>query len=156
MKRVRTLRALRGNAPLSAAKAHGPPEWGLDDLVYRPPSTPAWEEAWDITEQLVLAIDEETRAMGARLLVVTLTNPEQMDPDPASRAAYMKRLGVDDLTYPDSRIERFCDEHGIAAEALAPPMLEYAQANNLFLHGFENTRLGAAIGIGPDISWWLS
>jgi lysophospholipase L1-like esterase len=139
----RSLRSLRGrNASAPAAKPNAVPEWGLDDLIYLPPATPAWHEAWDITERLLLAIDEETREMGATLLVVTLTNPDQMHPDPATRAAYMTHVGAKDLSYPDDRVERFCDEHGIAVEKLVPAMVAYAQAKNVFLHGFENTKMG--------------
>ncbi|HEY1601259.1 MAG TPA: SGNH/GDSL hydrolase family protein [Pirellulales bacterium] len=139
----RTLRSLRGrNASAPDAKQNSVPEWGLDDLIYLPPATPSWHEAWEITEQLLLAVNEEALAMGATLLVVTLTNPDQMHPDPAARAAYMNHVGAKYLSYPDDRVERFCEEHGIAVEKLVPAMLAYAQANHVFLHGFENTKMG--------------
>jgi hypothetical protein len=139
----RTLRALRGwNPPATAAKTSGLPELGLEDLIYLPPQAPAWREAWEITERLLLAVDDEARATGAKLLVVTLTSAEQVHPNPEVRTAYMNRLGVNDLTYPDKRIARFCDDHGIAVLTLAPVFLNYAQTNNVYLHGFDNTQMG--------------
>jgi lysophospholipase L1-like esterase len=125
-----------------ARRGDGPQELGLDDQVYVEPTTPAWREAWDITEHLLLAIKEEARALGAKLLVVTLSNGEQVHPDPAERKQFADRLGVRNLDYPDTRIAHFCDEHGIAALTLAPTMRSYAEANHVYLHGFENTELG--------------
>jgi len=125
-----------------ARRGDGPEELGLNDQVYVEPSTPAWREAWDITEQLLLAMNEEVRALGARLLVVTLSNGDQVHPDPTVRKEFSDRLGVENLDYPDTRIASFCDEHGIAVLTLAPTLRQYADANDVYLHGFENAQLG--------------
>jgi lysophospholipase L1-like esterase len=138
----RNLHARAETARALARRADGPQELGLDSQVYVEPSTPAWREAWDITEQLLLALNDEVRMLGATLLVVTLSTGEQVHPDPAVRAEFANRLGVKELTYPDKRIARFCDDHNIAVLTLAPLFVEYAQANNVYLHGFDNAQMG--------------
>jgi lysophospholipase L1-like esterase len=125
-----------------ARRGDGPQELGLDDQVYVKPSDLAWREAWDITEHLLLAVDEETRQLGAKLLVVTLSNPEQVHPDPSERKQFADRLGVENLDYPDTHMAQFCRDHDIPVLTLAPLLREYAVANNVYLHGFENTQLG--------------
>src|SRR5262249_55241483 len=89
-------------------------EVGLDAPVYREPATPEWREAWEVTEALILAVRDEAEKQGAGFLLVTLSNSEQVKPNSQERAECMRELGVNDLTYPDDRIERFCQEHGIA------------------------------------------
>jgi lysophospholipase L1-like esterase len=138
----RELRALRGRMPATIATKAKSQEPGLDSQAYLEPSTPAWREAWDITERLLLAVDEETRQLGAKLLVVTLSNSEQVHPDPSERKQFADRLGVENLDYPDTRIAQFCRDHDIAVLTLAPPMRDYAEANRVYLHGFEDSNLG--------------
>jgi len=50
----------------------------------------------------------------------------------------MKRLGVNDLFYPDNRIKQLCEREKIAVITLAPWMQTYAEQNKAFLHGFGN------------------
>ena len=136
----RRIRALRGWTPPPATEQPiAPQELSLDDQIYLSPATPAWREAWELTERLLLAIDDEVKKLDAKLLVVTLSNPEQVHPDSQVRSRFMNRLGVVDLTYPDERIARFCDDHGIPVLMLAPPMLKYAEATGAYLHGFGTT-----------------
>ena len=111
-------------------------ELGVDNLVYREPSDPVWIEAWQVTEQLIKTMRNEVESKGAVFAVMTLSNPPQVLPALASREAFLQRVGAKDIFYPDNRIAQFCRHESIAVETLAPAMQQYAQQNNLMLHGF--------------------
>jgi hypothetical protein len=141
----RARRNLKIRAEVALAQAQGdevPGETGLDYEIYREPSEPKWHEAWELTEQLLVATADEAHAIDARFLVVMVSNAEQVHPDPDVRQRFMKRLGVSDLDYPELRIARLCDEHGIEILRLAPPMAAYAETHHQYLHGFANAKLG--------------
>ena len=78
----------------------------------------------------------EIESKGAIFAVMTLSNPPQVLPASASREAFLQRVGAKDIFYPDNRIGQFCRHEGIAVATLAPAMQQYAQQNNLMLHGF--------------------
>ena len=73
---------------------------------------------------------------------MSLTNAIQVHPKAASREQFARLLNIDDVTYPDRRIERHCREHDIPVLSLVPGMQDYAQDHDEFLHGLENTTLG--------------
>ena len=79
---------------------------------------------------------DEVRRHGARLLVVTLSNPAQVHPDPAARASYLRARGIEDLFYADLRIAGTCARLGVSSLVLAPVLLEHAERTGEFLHGF--------------------
>jgi hypothetical protein len=69
--------------PLSAPRAEGGvEEIGLDDHIYLSHPPQVWERAWRLTEALVSEVRREAERQGARFLLVTLTNPGQVPPDP--------------------------------------------------------------------------
>ena len=132
------------NAPVAAALASGTKltEPGLDEEVLHEPRQPKWQEAWDITDRLVLASDEETRQHGARFVLTVLSTPGTVYPNPQMRARYADSLGVKSLFYPEERLQRLGGEHGFDVLALAPAMQRAADERHVFLHGFENTKPG--------------
>ena len=109
-------------------------ELGLDE-IYRPPVNGRIEEAWRVTEALLLTLAREVAAQGAELWIVTLTNAEQVHPDPHERAAYAAKLGLSTLLYPDHRIRDFAAGHGIPVITLAEPLADYAITHQVFLNG---------------------
>jgi lysophospholipase L1-like esterase len=111
-------------------------ELGIDNLVYRTPNDPLWTRSWEVTEALLLRMNDEIRAKRAKFLVVTLSNGIQVVPNSAFRAEFMKRLGVDTLFYPDLRIKAFGDRNGFEVINLAPALQQYADENKVYLHGF--------------------
>lgn len=114
-------------------------EPGLDDEVFRAPPNSDWDEAWNVTEKLIVQMRDEVRAKGAKFLVVTGSSSRQVSPDTSLSAAYMKRLGVNTLFYPDLRIKALGDREGFEVLTLAPLLLEYAIRNQIFLHGSGET-----------------
>lgn len=113
-------------------------ELGADNLVYTPPLNSTWEDAWQVTEDLILLMRDEVAAKGASFVVVTLSNGPQVLPDPGARQAYMQRFGINDLFYPDNRIKQLCLRSNIPVITLAPELQVYAEKEKVFLHGFGN------------------
>jgi hypothetical protein len=116
-------------------------ERGLDTQVYHPTLAQDWEEAWNITETLILMLRDEVELIGAEFLVVTLSNGIQVHPDPVVRASFMDSEGIDNLFYPDERIWEVCKQAGIAVMNLAKPFQLYAEQNSVCLHGFSNATI---------------
>lgn len=116
-------------------------EVGLDNAIYAPPNSDAWNEAWRVTEALIQTMAEEVRAAGARFLLVTLSNAVQVHPDPTERQILMEQLAIDDLFYPDRRIFKFARNAGIDVLILAPEFQQWAQEHHTCIHGFPNSGL---------------
>jgi lysophospholipase L1-like esterase len=114
----------------------------LDRLIYLPPFHPAMAEAWRVTEALVRLMKQEAESLGARLWLVTLSNPIQVYPDRLRREDFRRRIGAADLFYPDLQLQAVAAREGIPAVILAPKLLEYAEAHHVFLHGFTGEALG--------------
>jgi hypothetical protein len=113
-------------------------ELGADNLVYTPPVNSTWEDAWRVTEDLILLMRDEVTAKGTSIVVVTLSNGPQVLPNPEARRAYMQRFGISDLFYPDNRIKQLCLRSNIPVITLAPELQAYAESQKVFLHGFGN------------------
>jgi hypothetical protein len=118
-------------------------EIGLDEIVYREPSDPDWQEAWSVTEEVLGLMNREVRGAGSLFYVVTLTNGDQVHPDPLRRKRLAEKLGVRDLLYPDRRIKAIGDQEGFTVLNLAQPFQEFAERTGTYLHGF-----GASRGTG--------
>jgi hypothetical protein len=117
-------------------------ELGLQSAIYLEPGDPVWAEAWRVTEGLILLMRDEVMEKGADFVVVALSCPIQVHPDPSVREDYMAALGVHDLFYPDLRIKKLGAREGFSVLNLAQPFQAYAEENQVFLHGFENTTMG--------------
>lgn len=117
-------------------------EPGLDGFIYSEPKTQAERAAWRITERLIEQMHAEVEGYGAKLVVVTLTNGVQVYPDTSVREEVAASLGVADLSYPDRRIAAVADRLGCRSITLLDRMASYAQEHGVYLHGFENAKLG--------------
>jgi hypothetical protein len=128
--------------PNNAAAAQAE-ELGVDYMIYRPPADEVWRDAWAVTERLMMQMRDEVESRGARFLVVTLSNAIQVHPEPRARQEFAKRLGVDDLLYPDLRLKALGEREGFEVLNLAPSLQAYAEQHKVFLHG-----AGSQIGNG--------
>ncbi|HJR07842.1 MAG TPA: SGNH/GDSL hydrolase family protein [Pyrinomonadaceae bacterium] len=127
------------NAPAQTANAPAAvisDELGIDNLIYREPADDTWREAWRVTEGLLLLMRDEVQARGAKFVVVTLSNGVQVHPQPAAREAFLRRVGANDIFYPDARIRSFGEREGFPVITLAPQLQQYAEQHQVFLHGF--------------------
>jgi len=114
---------------------------GLDNLVLLKPSDPLWEEAWRVTEGLIVLMRDEVVQKGADFLLVTLSIGIQVHPDLSARSRFMQRLGITDLFYPDLRIKALGDREGFTVLNLAQNFQSYAEEHKVFLHGFGKDRV---------------
>jgi lysophospholipase L1-like esterase len=110
-------------------------ELGTDNVVYVETDDPVWRDAWSVTEGLIVEMRNEVNSHGAKFLTVTLSNGIQVNPDAGVRQDFMKRFSVNDLFYPDHRIELLCRREGINCLILAPELQAYAEQNHVYLHG---------------------
>jgi hypothetical protein len=69
-------------------------------------------------------------------VVVTLSNGPQVLPSANVREEFKRRFGITDLFYPDNRIKSLGAREGVLVLTLAPELQEFAERNNVFLHGF--------------------
>ncbi len=130
------VRAVRVSGARTEGSPNRFPDAGL--AIYREPDEPEWREAWQVTERLLPALRDETRDAGARLAVVTLSNPEQVHPDRERRERLARSLGVEDLGYPDRRLRELGQREGLPVLNLAPLLAGHAERTGEFLHGFRN------------------
>lgn len=114
-------------------------EDGLDHAIYTPPPNETWAEAWRVTEELLALMADDVRRNGTDFWLVTLTNGIQVHPDPDVRRAFMEWKEVDDLLYPDRRVRELAKAQGIPVVTLVEPLADYAEAQNAYLHGFDDT-----------------
>lgn len=134
--RFRNFQRARSKTKREQSDAASADSIGLDDNIYFPPRNDLWSEAWAVTEELLLLLKEEVESNGAKLLVVGLSNPPQVHTDAQFRERFQARLNVENLFYPDRRLEQFCAERKIHALLLAPKLAAYAEEHETLLHGF--------------------
>ena len=118
-------------------------EPGLDYEVFAPPENQAWVDAWWVTEQLVAELYEEVTVQGAFFDSFMIPSGEQVDFDEDKRLELATSLGVNDLSYPERRVESFATANGIPFFALLEPFLTYSTRTSEFLFGFENSTPGS-------------
>ena len=99
-------RSFRQAIASRTAVARGSGEADIGALVFAEPENAQWEEAWRVTERLILAMKDETHGHGADFYLVTLTDSHQVHPDRLEREAFARRLNAEHLFYPDVRLRR--------------------------------------------------
>ena len=132
----------RQPAPDSAEAPSAFNQPGLPHNVYRAPVNDTWQQAWQVTERLLLKMQAECADRGIRFSVVTLSNPPQVSPDSPGRQDYERQLGVSDLLYPDRRIKAIGERAGFPVLNLAPLLQAYAVEHQVYLHGLPNSERG--------------
>jgi len=111
----------------------------LYHTIFLPPITPDWEQAWKITEDLIVQMRKEVEGKNARFILVTLSNDIQVHPDAEVRRKFLEELDILDLYYPERRIKKFAEKEDIELLLLAPVFQKYTEKNNTYLHGFTNS-----------------
>jgi len=104
-----------------------------------PPQDAAWKEAWRVTEGLILTMRNEVVQKKADFLVVTIGEPIQVDRDPAKRKKFMQENNIQDLFYPDRRLEKLGAREGFRVLNLSEQFQGYTEKYQVCAHGFENS-----------------
>jgi hypothetical protein len=133
-------RSIRSSHLAPASEPHE--EIGLDSVVYLPPPSSVWNDAWRVTEGEIEMMHDDAQRNHEQFFVVSLSTPMQDQPDAALRDRFQKRLAVADLFYPGRRLKALGDRDGFPVLDLAPITQAYAQQHHAYLHGFANTHLG--------------
>ena len=110
--------------------------------IFKPPQTTEWRRAWATTAALLRLMRDETVSAGSQFQIVNLTAPAQVYPNKTLRDKFAKALSVKKLDYPDRRLAAIVDDASIPAISLLEPLRAYADKNQAYLHGFENSQLG--------------
>ncbi len=108
----------------------------LEYAIYSPPSTPAMQEAWRVTEGLFEKLNEESKAHGADFRIVVLATRPEVIPNEQDRLALEAKLGVSDFSYADQRLQNIAADHRIPIILLGPPLAQYAVSHHVYLNGF--------------------
>ncbi|MEA5500655.1 MAG: SGNH/GDSL hydrolase family protein [Limnoraphis robusta] len=116
---------------------------------FREPTDPVWQEAWKVTEDLITMMNQEVNQNNAEFLLVTIADPIQVHPNPAFRQSFMNNYQIEDLSYPEKRLQTLGNNQGFPVLNLAEPFQTYSEQNQVCLHGFE-TAVPCAGHWNPD------
>ena len=75
----------------------------------------------------------------ARFAVVVLSSGIQVTPNTEFRKDFRRKLGVEDLFYPERRIAALGEERGFPVLQLSPKLQSEAVATGVHFHGFDDS-----------------
>jgi hypothetical protein len=110
-------------------RSYAPTDW----QTYLPKPPLEFERAWQITEQLLLKLNQEIQASGAKCSVVLIPGLESIDP--ASFQASLHRYpGIEDfkfdLEWPSQRLLKFLGKNHISVIDLTPALAAAAKTQS--------------------------
>ncbi|MBX3228097.1 MAG: SGNH/GDSL hydrolase family protein [Labilithrix sp.] len=132
--RVRKNRASRDAATASPTVL----EAGIPGELFKTALPPVWEEAWRVTEELLIRMKQEVAEKRSSLLIATIADGIAIHPDDDIRRRFLAQVGGDDLFAPDIRVAEIAKRHDIPNLDLGPPMLAQAKESKACLHGLPN------------------
>ena len=101
-----------------------------------------WSRAWLVTEKIIKMIDIEIKNKKKEFILVTLSTPIQVYPDNDKIEKFKKENNIDDIFYPENRLDKFSQKNSIKFIQIAKKMREIALEKSIFFHGFNNTKMG--------------
>ena len=110
----------------------------LSTQNFKKPTDAAWQDAWRITEGLILTMRDEVVQKKADFLVVTIGDPIQVNPDAATRKKFIQENKIQDLFYPNRRLDNLGITQGFRVLSLAEQFQGYTDKYQVCAHGFEN------------------
>ena len=139
-------RQIRNNyfeGQLSGDMLEGEKQLGqFSDLnIYLPDLRERWREAFDISKGLILKFKEQVEKDGAKFVLVTLSNGEQINPDRQQELNEMFPFPLD-YEQPDRILEEFTRQNGVDLLQLMPVFQEYYHSTGKNLHGFRSPGRG--------------
>jgi hypothetical protein len=100
-----------------------------------------WREAFELTKGIILKFRDSVKEQGARFVLVTLSNAEQVHPH--IQQQLHKTFGLSfDYDKPDHMLEEFARQNAIPVLTLMPIFLEYHLKTGKYLHGFDEAAQG--------------
>ena len=101
------------------------PENYIETVMYVPPRSPFAVQTWRVTEGMLLMLRDEARSQGAGFLLLDFPMRMQISADRQTQQDFMRKAGIDTLSYPNLRLESFAQQHGIAYLPLRNPVADY-------------------------------
>lgn len=111
----------------------------LNAKNFNPPQDAAWQDAWRVTEGMIVTMRNEVVQKKADFLLVAIGTPMQVDRDPAKRQKFMQEYNIQDLYYPDRRLEKLGAREGFRVLNLAEQFKGYTEKYQVCAHGFDNS-----------------
>ncbi|TAE70092.1 MAG: SGNH/GDSL hydrolase family protein [Oscillatoriales cyanobacterium] len=111
----------------------------LSSQNFNPPQDAVWKDAWRVTEGLIVTMRNEVVQKKADFLVVTIGDPMQVLGDVKVRKDLMTKHNIQDLYYPDRRLEKLGEREGFRVLNLAEQFKGYTEKYQVCAHGFENS-----------------
>jgi hypothetical protein len=111
----------------------------LSSKNFNPPQDAVWKDAWRVTEGLIVTMRNEVVQKKADFLVVTIGDPMQVLGDVKARKDLMTKYNIQDLYYPDRRLEKLGAREGFRVLNLAEQFKGYTEKYQVCAHGFENS-----------------
>jgi hypothetical protein len=111
----------------------------LSTQNFKEPQDAAWQEAWRMTEGLIVTMRDEVVQKNADFLVVTIGDPMQVRPEAQTRKDFMTKNNIQDLFYPDRRLKKLGAREGFPVLNLSEQFQSYAEKYQVCAHGFENS-----------------
>ncbi|MGB3404191.1 MAG: SGNH/GDSL hydrolase family protein [Microcoleaceae cyanobacterium] len=108
---------------------------------FQSPQTKKWQEAWQITDDLIIKMSKEVKQKNSDFLLVLIADPIQVHPDEVERETYRLALDVKDFDYPDKRLQQLSESQDFPVLSLTQPFINFGKENQVCLHGFENSGL---------------
>lgn len=103
------------------------------------PEDAAWREAWRVTEGLIVTMRNEVVQKKADFLVVTIGDPIQVGRDVKIRKDFTTHNNIQDLFYPNRRLEKLGAREGFRVLNLAEQFQGYTEKYQVCAHGFDNS-----------------
>ena len=103
------------------------------------PEDAAWREAWRVTEGLIVTMRNEVVQKKADFLVVTIGDPIQVGRDVKMRKDFITQNKIQDLFYPNRRLEKLGTREGFRVLNLAEQFQGYTEKYQVCAHGFDNS-----------------
>ena len=106
------------------------------------PTDEKWSKAWVTTENIILMINDEVKRKNKKFILVSLSNPIQVNIELNKINKFIKKNKISDIFYPEKRLKNLSKKNSIQFIQISQKMREIALKNKVYFHGFNNTKLG--------------
>ncbi len=101
----------------------------MNKLAFSPPTHPEMIHAWGSTEEALRVFPKEVTS---KFLLAVASSNFQVNPELDKRSGFLAFSGATELFYAEKRLAAL----GLPTLLLGPPMLEAAEAQGTYFHGF--------------------
>ena len=106
------------------------------------PTNQLWKNAWNVTEKIIIMIDKEVKKRNKDFILVSLSNPIQVNPDLDKYLNFKEKNKIFNIFYPETRLKKLSKKNSFDYISLSKKMRKKALKENIYFHGFNNTKLG--------------